>query len=279
MLAVIVLLAAWIFFFPEKTLAYIVPQVRQVNDVHIDVKDDVANVYSKLVVRNKSFLTLSIDSIKYSIVISDKITFKNNKYVGLRLAAYDEDTFDFPITKIPYKNIFKNFRSELKKGDSTKYELNLKLQYSTFFGSIELPIEKQANFKIPRAPELKVIDIKYSKIRLKQMNADVKVKIINHGDFTVSISNIKYSLFVNDQGHATGRYPSKVDLDPNSFALLNLPVNISIKRLGKTLLDVLKNNDNYGYSLVVDANVESPDAQEQPCHVSLVKKGMMELKK
>jgi LEA14-like dessication related protein len=279
LLAIIIAFAAWVFFFPKKALAYVVPQVKQINDVRIKVKDNVADVYTRLVARNKSFLTISIDSLKYSIILSDKISFRNNKYVGLKLGPYDEDTIDFPITKIPYKDIFRNFRSELKKGDSTSYELNLKIQYSTFFGTLELPISKSANFKIPRTPELKIVDVKYSNFRLKQLNADLKIKVINHGDFSITVSNIKYNLYIDQQGRAGGGYPRKIDINPKSFTTVNFPVKINMKHIGKTLMDVIRNNDNYNYSLVVDANVKSLDAQDQPCHVNLVKYGRLELKK
>jgi len=272
-------LVAWLYFFPEKALAYVVPHVKQLNNVRIEVKDDFANVYTKLVARNRSFLTLSIDSLKYTIVLSDKITFENEKYVGVTLSGYEQDTLDFPITKIPYRDIFRNFRSQLKESDSTNYEFDLKILYSTFFGSVELPIYKSANFKIPRPPELRVMDVNYSKISLKQMIADVKVKVINHGDFSVIVSNMKYSLYVSEYGRAKGKYPGKVKLTPRGAVLLNLPATIDLQNLGKTLLGVIRKNKQYDYSVVIDARVESPEVQEPPCQVRLVKSGKIKLNK
>ncbi len=262
----------------KKLVRFIVPELKQVNEIDILLKGDQAYINSKLTVKNNSFFTLAIDSIKYTIKLMDKEYIHNEKYLGLKLKRAQMDTIDFSL-KLPINEIIQDLKRERQKGDSTDYTINVALVYSTFFGEAVLPYKKSAKLKIPQPPEIELVHIHYKKVELKHFQADINIKITNYNKLDMTIKELKYDLDISNRGKVTGSYYQTIHISPNSSTNVTLPVEVDLKHIAQTLLDVLLNEDNYNYTLKINALVESPDPGKEPTHINLVKEGKMELKK
>jgi len=191
-LLIIAIIAVGLFFiFRVRIIAHFTPTVEQIGEIHINVKNDTTFVSSKLMVNNKSFLKIKIDTIKYKVSLFDKTYLQSQKFIGMVLRGYGKDTIDFSLN-IPYITILKDLYAERKKGDSASYSIAISLQYSTVFGKAEFPINKSAKFKIPQPPELEIMEIKYKKIHLKSILAEANIKIINYSAITLSIKEMSY---------------------------------------------------------------------------------------
>ncbi len=275
---ILIIAGTVIFIFRKKIVAHFIPNVEQIGEIYIKVKNDTTYIRSKLAVKNKSFLKIEIDSIKYKVSLFEKEYLKNQKFIGLVLHKYGMDTIDFSL-KIPYKTILKDLSVERKKGDSASYSINISLQYSTVFGKVEIPINKSAKIKIPQPPEISIVDIKYNKVRFKSILANAKIKVINFSDVTLSIKDISYSISILKQGNLKGSIKEPINIKPNGSTFINLPIDISLKNIGKTVFDVIINKDKYNYTLTLNAILESSYPFKESFHIDLTKNGQMELKK
>jgi LEA14-like dessication related protein len=277
-LIVLIVLATIAFLFRVKIVAYFVPAVDQTGDIHIEVRNDTAFISSRLTVRNKSFCKIVIDTLKYRISLEDKTYLKNNKFVGLKLAPYETDTIDFDV-KIPYKTILADLAALRERGDSASYSINLFLQYSTVFGQAEIPIKKKAKLKIPQPPELSIVDIKYKKVHFKYILADATVKVMNYNNVSLIIRSMTYDMEVSKQGNLKGSYNKEIEIKPKGETYVNLPIEINVDNMGKTFLDIVRNKDNYYYTLSIKSVIESTDSTKRSFNIDITKDGRMELRK
>ncbi|MBI5539449.1 MAG: LEA type 2 family protein [Bacteroidia bacterium] len=267
-----------LFVFRKKIVEHFIPTVQQIGEIHVVVKNDTAYINSKLVVRNKSFYKIKIDSIKYKVSLFDKVYLNNQKYLGVALQAKGVDCINFSL-KIPYKAILNDLSIERKKGDSVSYQINIFLQYSTVLGKVEIPIEKSALIKIPQPPEINIIEITYSKIGMKSILANAKVEIINYSNVNLSIKDISYTMSILKRGKLNGNLKQQVNIKPNRSTFINLPIEVNLKNIGKIFFEVIFNNDNYDYTLTLNAILESTYPIKQSFSLDIVKTGQMELKK
>ena len=103
-----------IFIFRAQIISHFMPTVEQIGDIHITIKNDTSYINSKLIVKNKSFLKIEIDTIKYKVSLFDKMYFQNQKFIGMVLRGYGNDTTNFSL-KIPYTTILKDLSAQRKK--------------------------------------------------------------------------------------------------------------------------------------------------------------------
>jgi len=277
-LAFLIISGGLVYFFRKQLISKFIPTVEQIGIININVKNDTSYIHTKIAVKNKFFLKIGIDSIKYKVELFGNAYIENEEYLGMVLPRYGNDTIDFYL-KIPYANIIRDLRLERKKGDSASYSINVSLQYSTIFGNAVTPISKSSKLKIPQPPELAIVEIKYKRIRLKSIEAIAKIKVVNYSPVTLEIKNMRYSMKISKGGNLKGSYNSSIVIKPKGTSYVYLPIEIKINNLGKILFNILMNKDKYTYQLTVEAVLESTDPIKKSFHIDLVKNGVMELKK
>jgi len=275
----VITVAAGVFFiFKKKIVSHFIPDVEQIGEIMIKVKNDTTYVSSMLSVKNKSFIKIEIDSIKYKVSLFEKTYLRNQKYLGVSLNSYEADTIDFSI-KIPYVAIMNDLKIARKKGDSTNYSISVSLQYSSLFGKVNIPINKSAKIKIPQQPEISIEEVKYLKVGFKSIIADVRIKVINYSDVNLYIKEISYSMTIVKQGNLNGKIKETIFIKPKETTFVNIPIEISINNIGKTIFDVIINKDKYDYSLTLDAILETTQPFKQSFNINISSDGRMELKK
>ncbi len=278
LLILLVIIAICVFTFRAQLIKHFSPTVQQIGYIHIVVKNDTSYVSAKLVVQNNSFLKIEIDSIYYQITLFDKTYLKSKNTLHIYMPKYGNDTIDFSL-KIPFAAIIKDLKIERKKGDSTSYSVDISLQYTTIFGKAEHPIHRTAKLKIPQPPELKIVNIKWTKVRLKSIRALAKIKIINYSPVTLTIKNMHYSVTILKQGYLNGNYTKPIIIQPKATTFIELPLKINVKHIGKTLFHILINKDCYNYTLTLNASMESFGPIQETFKIDLTKNGILELKK
>ncbi|MBC7694625.1 MAG: LEA type 2 family protein [Burkholderiales bacterium] len=269
----------WVKSHPEKLRTLVLPEIEQINEVDIQAKNDTAFINSKMIAFNKSFFSLKIDSIKYKISLFDKVYLNDEQYVGINLKPGEKDTIAVKF-KVPYAILMKDLKKEREsKEDSGKYSFEVSLIYATIMGKITLPINKSAKFRIPQTPEMKVVEISYKKMGLKNITADATIKIINHGQINLAVRDLSYQMNIIDHGTVNGNHKGTVNIKPHSEVDIHIPIEIKIKDIGKIIVDVLRDKDKYKYELKMNAVLGTTNLKLDPFKVNLSTNGIMELKK
>jgi LEA14-like dessication related protein len=252
--------------------------VQQIGEVQLNIKNDTIIASSKLTVKNKSFLKIKIDTLSYKLSLFNKTYMHDEKPVGIELNGYEMDTIGLSLI-IPYKTIMKDLKVVRKENDSSYYSISIHLQYSTIFGNMKIPINKSAKFKIPQPPDLSIVAITYKKIHFKYILAEVKIKIINYGNLSLSIKDLSYSMNILKQGNLKGKSPEEIIVKPKETSIVILPIKININNVGKTLFEVIMNKDNYNYTLNLNALLEVSNPLKESYNININHDGIMELVK
>lgn len=277
-LIITIILVGFLYIFRKQIVAHFIPTVKQVDEINVKINNDTAFISSKLLVTNKSFLNVHIDTISYVVSILDKIYLQNKELLGVELPGHGKDTIEFSLN-IPYKTILKDLKAQRKNGDSTSYSINISLQYSTILGKVKIPINKSAKFKIPQPPELSIVEIKYKKVHLKYILAEAKIKIINYSALTLSIKDLTYSMSILKQGSLKGNFRQQINIKPKGTTIISLPIEINMTNIGKAIFNIIMNKDNYDYELSINANLEVLGPMHEFFYIDISKNGRMELKK
>lgn len=277
-LALIILSGAGIFIFRKQLKARYLPIVEQIGEINIRVKDDTSYISSKLTVKNRSFLKIEIDTMKYKVSLFNKIYLQDIKCIGMTLSSNDIDTLDLAI-KIPLKEILRDIKAERMLGDSASYSINIFLQYSTVFGKAEIPINRTAKIKIPQPPDIEVVELSSRRIRRKTIRAIAKIKITNYSVVDLTIKEMKYSMKILEHGDLKGRFGKSIKIKPKAATYISIPIEINVKNIGKTFFQVLMNKDKYDYVLTLNGILESTDPFKESFRIDITKNGNMELKK
>jgi len=273
-----IIFIALIYFFRARIVGHFIPKVKQIGEINIHIRNNNSIISSKLLVINKSFLKIKIDSIKYKVSLHEKTYLESKKYIGIQLNKNETDTIDFSLD-IPYKTIMADLKAERKNQDSTTYSVHVSLVYSTIFGKIEIPIEKSAKFKIPEPPEIIIEDIAYKKIRFKYILAEAKIKIVNHSNLNLFVKTIDYSMIIVKQGHLEGSLGGPINIAPKSTSFVYLPIEIGMENLGITVYKVIMNKDKFNYTLHINALLQVTNPMQESFHINITREGVMELLK
>ncbi|MDZ4664765.1 MAG: LEA type 2 family protein [Bacteroidota bacterium] len=277
-LSLVVIVAVFTFTFRKKIAKRIIPEVTQQGIIHVEVENDTSIISAILLIRNKTFLKIHIDTIKYGVSLFNKSYLNRKEFLGISLPGYGSDSIHFEL-KIPYALLLKDLKAERKKDDSAGYSINVSLQYAIGLWKSEMPINKSGKLKIPQPPEIQIEEVNWKRIRMRSLLADVRIKIINHSPIALSIKEVEYFMKVSDQGSLKGKYKAIINIKPNGITFINVPIKINTNHPGITLFQILANKDKYIYALNMQASMESVGPEKLSFDLDLNKTGTIELRK
>jgi LEA14-like dessication related protein len=261
-LIIIILIAGTLLLvFPEKATRFVAPEITELKYIEARIMPDTAYFSAKIVAKNATFFSIKLDTLNYKIAFFNKIYFWEKMYIGKMLRARSTDTLNFSF-KVPYKEILTDMRAELTKNDSTDYVVNLSLNYATFLGKSELPLSKADRLEIPQPPEIAIVNIRYKRFSTKKIEAEASVKIKNHSDISLAISDMKYHIDIDSFAKVDGENLEQIEIKGKSETTINLPVEIKIQKLKTSLVEALRSDKKYHYKMQVNAKIKSPDFME-----------------
>lgn len=277
-LSFLIIASVIIYFYRVQIISKYVPKFEQQGEINVKIIDDTIHLQSKISILNKLFFRIELDSVSYNVKIHDKSYIQNQKLIRSKLNAYEKDTFSFSLS-IPHAAIIKELRMQGKFADSTDYSIILILHFKTPIGNINIPYTKSAKFKLPEFPILKIVDIEFKKIRLKEISAIVTIKANNSTKAELNVTNLNYRMQIYRVGNLKGKYISPIVLKPNSITYVSLPITLDPSNFSKTVFQLLVNKDKYYYKLDLNATLSAVGPIQDTFNINVIKNGKLELKK
>ncbi|MFM9986403.1 MAG: LEA type 2 family protein [Flavobacteriales bacterium] len=274
----VVLTAAAVFIFRKQILHHYSPQIEQLGHIELRVMDDTTYVNTKLAIHNMTSLKIEIDTLSYVISLFDKVYLKNSTDINASMLSHGHDTIDFKF-KIPHAELLKDAKKARKIDDSASYAIDASIQFVAFFGRFDVPVSRTSKIRIPEPPELEILDMKYEKWGLKHIRALSTIKVENRNEVALTIRTLRYSLNIPGRVDLEGDYKENIVIKPRGETTFELPLEIDLQKIGKTILDIITDRDVYNYKLHIVAQLETTEPVTQTFHVDVLKNGSMELKK
>jgi len=239
-------------------MRFVFPELNELSFLKAKIRNDTAYLSVNLTLQNKSFYTLTIDTVFYQLSLADSLMFSETTAVGLRQARYQTDHVSLPL-KLPVKKIMRTIRS-LQTQDSTWLEAKAYVVYNTILGRTKIPFTKTTRVKVPLPPHIRLrkLETKAYSLRDKQINAVAHVEIINEGQLLdLNIHRIRYTFVLgNNLVSSKGVFNHKVEMKPGATTQVVIPVTVDVNKPFKVAWRVLTNNDRMPYTLHLEAELD-----------------------
>ncbi len=283
-LIIIVIIAIIIInvFNPKKALTFVLPDLSHIAYIDAKVKGDSLFTKIDLLVQNRSFYNIEIDSIYYKIKFSDVLVAKGLIALDITQNKFEIDTVKLPIN-VPFKKIRKKIKS-IQESDSTTVDYEFYIIYNTIFGKMKIDYANSQRVEVPIPPEIKVLSSSKKKynIRHKTLTANVKVELINNGkNIDMELSNIRYHFTSKKFWHKEQVLDQKIRIKPSATTSVKLPIAVIVKHPLKTAFSIIRNKDIVDYNLTIQADMKLSKVKNNdqliPIHFEI--SGDLELKK
>jgi len=242
---------------PKKALNLILPNLNEINNIHIDLKNDKALANLAIVVQNKMPYKMVIDTIHFEIKLNGSKLAEETIAVELNQSKYDTDTVQLPI-HLSVKKIQKVIGA-LEKLDSTDLDLNFSIVYNTFLGKEKFHFKKKIRIACPVIPQIKILKVERKKYSFKNRTiaAIVKIKIINNGIYLdLQLNELTYNLNIKNTLSSKGIIAKSINVKPSSTIIVEIPIDLKLDNPLKTAWLIAIDKDILKYQLNIKSNVK-----------------------
>lgn len=243
----------------KKVADYIVPKLTLTQMQLTNLTAERADVKMKVMIDNPAPIGFSIDSLYYVVSIADQEVARTTYPDTLRLEAKDSTEVTLPLTL--YYNKLKEVTDRLANQgqDSVNYRVN-----ATIFSKTKLIPKDKFNLTVEKrlplvtVPEIKITDLKIKNLKFKGATLQVEATVRNRNVFALGFKDMSYTVKIEDNEAVEGSKPGTVNIPAKGTANFTIPVQLTFKEMGKTLLDFVKEGKDVSYDLKLRTELISP---------------------
>lgn len=234
----------------KKVADYVVPKLKMGQMQLTNLTAERADIKMKMIIDNPAPIGLSIDSLYYVVYIAGQEVARTTYPDTLRLKAKDSTQLTLPLT-LYYQKLKKVTDSLALQGkDSVNYRVN-----ATIFSASKLIPKDKFDLKVEKklplvtVPEIKITDLKVTNLKFKGATMQVAAAVKNRNVFSISFKDMSYTVQIEDNEAVEGSKPGTVKIPAKGTANFTIPVQLSFKEMGKTLIDLIKEGKDVNYDL------------------------------
>ncbi|QMU29132.1 NDR1/HIN1-like protein [Adhaeribacter radiodurans] len=234
----------------KKVADYIVPKLTLTSMQLTNLTAERADVKMKMIIDNPAPIGFTIDSLYYEVFIADQQVARTTYPDTLRLEAKDSTKITLPLTL--YYDKLKEVTDRLAQQgqDSVNYRVN-----ATIFSKTKLIPKDKFNLKVEKRlplvtiPEVKITDIKITDLKFKGATMQVAATVKNRNVFSLGLKDMAYSVKIEDNEAVEGNKPGTINIPAKGTANFTIPVQLTFKEMGKTLIDFVKEGKDVSYDV------------------------------
>ena len=225
----------------EPTITYSKVHVKGIDFNGIDLLVDFD-------VTNPNKLDLQTTSYDWTMSIGGKEFVSGRSAAPLTVEGNRTALVQLPVS-LGFKELFAAF-GELLTNDSVPYVVKLNAALDVHvLGQRRIPVEAKGHIPVPKLPRFRVDDFALTNFSLAGSTVTLKVRIENPNYFGVSMSNVSYALKVNNDEWLNTSLNRAVNLMPKSDIVMDIPIEVNMKRLGTTVYRILTRGEEFSYNL------------------------------
>jgi LEA14-like dessication related protein len=268
---------AWFYFYPKKAQSILIPELEQVRALKIKVVEDTALVDIELELQNHGPFKMNIDSLIYNLKFDTATLLSGAQDLNVILKAGDSGIYTLP-ARLPYKRLFKSIR-EAQDFDSVPILSDIRIVYSTVFGTRSVPHQTTTTIAVPCPPRFELEKIEYVRQEKKSLYFDAYLTMHNCGKIKLDLSDLTYTMKVEDLFDANGSYDEVIRVKSETDITRVLPIKVDVNKIWKTIFKIISNRDMVSYQLKIKGKIMAEKFGDQPSEIEISKNGKLELKK
>ena len=255
---------------PNKTFMFPLAEISIVEIT--SVTNDEIEMNVKLLLKNQLPISFTADSVQYSIYINHVEVIKNQYKKSVSLEGSDSTWILLPI-KLLSEQLFSILKeSDQQQLDSVEYEIK-----TTFY--TDLLFKKQFDLHVTkllpliRPPQLLSKQVQLESLNFSRASLLFEVEIKNRTVYSIQAKDINFRIAIEDNEWIEGKLPGLTVIPEKSVTDLQIPIELSLKAVGKTLLDLIKKGKAVKYKLDVRFKISSENKSVNDSDVFLKSTG------
>lgn len=266
----VVLLGAGIFVFrwynrakDDPYATFIKPRLEMSAFRIKDISKEKVKADMMVLIDNAAPVGFKADSLSYQILIAGTEVMKSTYPKPVHLKANDSSTITLPIT-IDNQKLTSRLK-ELENQGLDKVEYTLKAQVYTdlpFLNDKPLDLEFSKVMPLYQIPKVKLLDTDLSKLGLNETRIRLTTEITNPNVFAYRFRETSFRVTLDGKEFAEGKIDSTVTIPANGKAVLELPMEVTLKEGLKAGFNMVTKPDevDYGFTFrtkLVDKNKDN----------------------
>ncbi|MDQ3291040.1 MAG: LEA type 2 family protein [Bacteroidota bacterium] len=260
----------------KKVADYIVPKLTMTSMQLTNLTAERADVKMGMIIDNPAPIGFTIDSLFYTVSIADQQVARTTYPDTLRLEAKDSTKLTLPLTL--YYDKLKEVTDRLAQQgqDSVNYRVN-----ATIFSKTKLIPKDKFNLTVEKRlplvtiPEVKITDIKINDLKFKGATMQVEAMVRNRNVFALGLKDMAYTMKIEDNEPIEGNKPGTIDIPAKGTTNFTIPVELTFKEMGKTIIDFVKEGKDLSYNLKLNTEVVTKSNILRDSKINLTSSGKL----
>jgi LEA14-like dessication related protein len=241
---------------PDPNKTFLLPRVGMSVIEITSLTAEKTQMNVSVLVSNTLPFSFSADSFQYSLYINDAEIVKSRYKKSITLEASDSSWIKLPVT-VSNRLVDSVITANEKRGnDSAEYRIHASFYTDIVFRK-QFEVSVKRYLPLVHIPELKVERVEVDSLNFKRAAIMVHASIRNQNVFDLKFRDYLYELQIEDNELVKGVVNGLTVIKAKETTQLEIPVSISIKEVGKTLIDLVRKGKNVSYDLLLKLVVES----------------------
>jgi LEA14-like dessication related protein len=243
----------------DKSLAErVVPEIHIAHTQLTNLTAERADMKMTMIVDNPAPVGIKIDSLYYTISIEGNEVTKTTYPDSLIIEASDSATVSLPLT-VYYDRLGSVLKALEKQGrDSATYRVDAVLYSNNPMipvKKINLDVEKE--LPLVKIPDIKLKGIKVENLTTAGVTLQVETFMNNENVFPIGFEDMSYRMQIEGHEWMEGQKPGKVKIPAHDSATFTVPIELTFKEMGKSLVELIRKGDDLQYSFDMQTKMVS----------------------
>ena len=266
---------AYFYLYPKQAQNIIIPEVEQVKQIKFKIKGDTALLDIDLELQNHGPFKMNIDSLIYNVKFDTATLLSAAQDLNVVLEPGASDIYRVP-AKLPYKRLFRNIK-KVQDFDSVPILSDIRIVYSTIFGSRAVNHQKTSTIAVPVPPEFELEKIEYVRYHKKTVYLNAYLTMHNYGRIELDVTDLAYSMKVEDLFTAEGKHEEVIHVKPKSDIKKVLPIEVDVHKVWKTFSKIVIKHDKLNYHVKITGKARAKGLGDEPSEIEIIKNGKLEV--
>jgi LEA14-like dessication related protein len=243
--------------------------------IEIQVKSisaEKVEVQARVMLRNPLPIGFVANNLQYRLLMENEEVIHNSYEKEVSVRARDTSMIELPLTVASQKLIQVRKTAQQEKQDSVDYEFQSSFQ-------TDLPFFKSFHYDTKvRRPMFQVPHVVLDKTEIDSLNRSgakliLHTTISNDNDFPLDAEDIAFEVEIGGSKWIKGEKSGRTLIPAHGKAVVNMPLKISFREVGKSLTLLIRKGKNIDYKLVQTFRVNTEKALLKNCKVLLKSQG------
>ena len=221
-----------------------------------NINFDQVDLVFDLEVDNKNPITLDLAGLDYDFKVEDQSLVSGVTAKAIKLKANGTSPVQLPVT-LKFDDL-KKLPGEIWEKDRLAYDLQTTFNIILpVIGNYAIPVAKQGEVPVPKAPGIKIKDVKIKKLNFTSADIVALVEVNNPNDFSMALKSFNYQLNINQKNWGQGEITQSNEIPKKGKGVIEIPLKLDLYSIGSAAVALLQNKSPVEYQLKGNATVDT----------------------